>query len=325
MLLYLFSAIFLVFSIVRLSVRRLRLQKEYLEQQVKERTKKIQLQNTELNQQKEEIEAQNDMLFESNEQIQAKNKSITASINYAKRIQEAMLPIKDKITEAIPFNFILFKPRDIVSGDFYWFAEKKGKTIIAAVDCTGHGVPGAFMSMIGSEILTTILTKDITKPSKILDLKNSYVQKALKQEQTDNQDGMDMTLCTINKDKKIVEFAGAKNPLLYIQNGELFQIKGDSQSIGGRKTSRDKPFENHEISYAEHTTYFYTFSDGYQDQFGGPRNRKYMIKRMKKLILDNYQKPFKEQEQILNSSIEEWMKDVEQTDDILVIGFKLEP
>jgi len=325
MMMYVVGAALLIWGIVRLSVRRLRLQKEYLEQQVKERTKKIQMQNAELNQQKEEIEAQNDMLFETNEQIKAKNKSITASITYAKRIQEAMLPMKGKISQALPDNFILFKPRDIVSGDFYWFAEKKGKIIITAVDCTGHGVPGAFMSMIGSEILTTILTQGITKPSTILDMKNKYVQNALKQEETDNQDGMDMTLCTIDKEKKIVEFSGAKNPLLYIQNGELFQIKGDSQSIGGRKTSRDKPFSNHEISYAEHTTYFYTFSDGYQDQFGGPSNRKYMIKRMKNLILENYQKPFKEQEKILDYSIEQWMKDVEQTDDILVIGFKLEP
>ncbi|MBN1253569.1 MAG: SpoIIE family protein phosphatase [Bacteroidales bacterium] len=324
-ILYFIALVLLIFGIVRLSVRRLRKQKEYLEQLVKERTKKIQMQNAELNQQKEEIEAQRDLLFEINEQIKAKNKSITASINYAKRIQEAMLPLKEKISQALTDNFILLKPRDIVSGDFYWYAEKNGKIIITAVDCTGHGVPGAFMSMIGSEILTTIVNQGVVKPSEILELKNKYIQNALKQDQTDNQDGMDMALCTIDKINKTVEYSGAKNPLIYIQNNELFLIKADSQSIGGRKTDNDKPFTNHVISYAEHVTYFYIFSDGYQDQFGGPSNRKYMIKRMKEIIFENYQKTLKEQEKVLNYSIENWMKDVEQTDDILVIGFRLEP
>ncbi len=316
--LYFISAVLLIWGIVRLSVRRLRKQKEYLEMVVKERT-------AEINQAKEEIEATNEMLQESNVQINAKNKSITASITYAKRIQEAMLPLKERINQSLENSFILFKPRDIVSGDFYWFAEKNSKTIIAAVDCTGHGVPGAFMSMIGSEILTTIVSKGITQPSKILDLKNDYVHKALKQDQTDNQDGMDMTLCTIDEEKKIVEFAGAKNPLIYIQNGELFQIKGDKQSIGGRKTTRDKPFVNHQISYAEHDTYFYIFSDGFQDQFGGTSGRKFMIKRMKDLFLTHHTKSMREQEKILNYTIESWMKDVQQTDDIIVIGFVLKP
>ena len=317
-LLYVVLIALSILGIVRLSVRRLRKQKEYLEMLVKKRT-------AEINQAKEEIEATNEMLKESNDQINAKNKSITASITYAKRIQDAMLPLKDWISESMTRYFILFKPRDIVSGDFYWFAEKKGKVIIAAVDCTGHGVPGAFMSMIGSEILTTIVAQGITKPSKILDIKNEYVQKALKQDRTDNQDGMDMAICTIDKERKVVEFAGAKNPLIYIQDGKLFQIKGDKQSIGGRKTVHDKPFENHEISYAEHETYFYIFSDGYQDQFGGPKNRKFMMKRMKDLFVEHYKKTMKEQEKILDYTIESWMKDVEQTDDIIVIGFALKP
>ncbi|RLD84798.1 MAG: hypothetical protein DRJ07_04480, partial [Bacteroidetes bacterium] len=205
------------------------------------------------------------------------------------------------------------------------FAERDCKIIIAAVDCTGHGVPGAFMSMIGSEILTTIVNQGITQPSIILDMKNDYVQKALKQDQTDNQDGMDMTICTIDKEKKIVEFAGAKNPLIYIKNGELFEIKGDKQSIGGRKTTRDKPFINYEISYAEQEIFFYTFSDGYPDQFGGPRDRKFMVKRMRELFMDLYTKSMREQEKILDYTIESWMKDTEQTDDIIVLGFILKP
>ena len=316
--LYVIAIVLIIWGIVRLSVRRLRIQKEHLEMVVKERT-------AEIIQAKEEIEATNEMLQESNDKIKDKNKSITASITYAKRIQDAMLPIKDRIGQSLDRYFILFKPRDIVSGDFYWFAERDGKIIIAAVDCTGHGVPGAFMSMIGSEILTTIVNQGITQPSIILDMKNDYVQKALKQDQTDNQDGMDMTICTIDKEKKIVEFAGAKNPLIYIKNGELFEIKGDKQSIGGRKTTRDKPFINYEISYAEQEIFFYTFSDGYPDQFGGPRDRKFMVKRMRELFMDLYTKSMREQEKILDYTIESWMKDTEQTDDIIVLGFILKP
>lgn len=339
--------ILLIWGIVRLSVRRLRKQKEHLEEIVKERTTEIRMKNVELEQsneeiaaQRDEIEAQKDQLAETNEklaeingqleatndQLAVKNKNITASITYAKRIQEAMLPLRDKIQQNLDDYFILFKPRDIVSGDFYWFAQKNNKIIFTAVDCTGHGVPGAFMSMIGSEILTTIVNQGITIPSEILDYKNRYVRKALKQEQTENQDGMDMSLCTIDKQSKTVEWAGAKNPLVYIQNNELFHIKGDMQSIGGHQMSKDeKKFTNHVISYADATTYFYFFTDGFQDQFGGPKNRKFMIKKLKDIIFENYQKPMTEQEKILNLAIESWMKNVEQTDDILVIGFKLVP
>lgn len=317
-ILYIILAALIIWGIVRLSVMRLRKQKEYLEMLVQKRT-------AEINRAKEEIEEANKMLQKSNAEIKEKNKNITASITYAKRIQEAMLPFREIISKSLSKYFILFKPRDIVSGDFYWFAEKNGKTIITAVDCTGHGVPGAFMSMIGSEILTTIVNQGITKPSEILDLKNKYVRKALKQDQTDNQDGMDMALCTIDKKTKTVEYAGARNPLIYIKNGELFHVKADKQGIGGKKTDLDKSFTNHVISYADTETFFYIFSDGFQDQFGGPKNRKFMIKRMKELFLEHHKKPMKEQEKIYNYTIENWMKDVEQTDDIIVIGFALGP
>ena len=346
--------ILIVWGIVRLSVRRLRLQKEHLEQLVKERTIEITIKNTELEQQKEEImaqrdeieaqrdelsatnaelgekniqiEAQRDKLSQTNKIIEEKNKNITASITYAKRIQEAMLPLREKINQALDENFILFKPRDIVSGDFYWFATKNDKIIYTAVDCTGHGVPGAFMSMIGSEILTTIVSQGITTPAEILDNKNKYVRKALKQEQTENQDGMDMSLCTIDKKTKTVEWAGAKNPMIYIQNNEMFHLKGDPQSIGGHQmTKAEKKFTNYLVSYADATTYFYTFTDGFQDQFGGDKNRKFMVKRLKEIIFEIHQKPMEEQQKILDWYIEDWMKNVDQTDDILVVGFKLSP
>jgi serine phosphatase RsbU (regulator of sigma subunit) len=134
-----------------------------------------------------------------------------------------------------------------------------------------------------------------------------------------------MALCTIDKATKTVEYAGARNPLIYIKNGELFHIKADKQGIGGKKTSLEQSFTNHVISYADTETYFYIFSDGFQDQFGGPKNRKFMIKRMKELFLEHHQKPMNEQEKIYNYTIENWMKDVEQTDDIIVIGFALGP
>jgi serine phosphatase RsbU (regulator of sigma subunit) len=323
---YIILAILLVIGIVRLSVRRLRLQKEHLEKVVKERTAEIRLKNVELEQQKEEILAQNEEIVYQRDKIAEKNKNITASITYAQRIQEAMLPLRDKIDQSFDDYFILFKPRDIVSGDFYWFSTRNNKIIFTAVDCTGHGVPGAFMSMIGSEILTTIVNQGITMPSEILDYMNRYVRKALKQDQTENQDGMDMSLCTIDKQEKIVEWSGAKNPLVYIQNNELFHLKGDMQSIGGHQLSKkERQFTNNIVSYASGPTYFYIFTDGYQDQFGGVKARKFMVKTLKELILQNYQKPMKEQQLILDKAIEDWKAGADQTDDILVIGFKLTP
>jgi serine phosphatase RsbU (regulator of sigma subunit)/ligand-binding sensor domain-containing protein len=320
------AVILLIYGIVRLSVRRLRLQKEHLEKVVEERTAEIRMKNVELEQQKEEISAQRDEIEVQRDKIEEKNKNITASITYAKRIQEAMLPLRDKIDQAFDDYFILFKPRDIVSGDFYWFSTRNDKIIFTAVDCTGHGVPGAFMSMIGSEILTTIVNQGITMPSEILDYMNRYVRKALKQDQTENQDGMDMSLCTINKQEKNVEWSGAKNPLIYIQNNEIFHLKGDMQSIGGHQLSKkERQFTNNIVSYSNVPTYFYIFTDGFQDQFGGDKGRKFMVKNLKDLIFENHNKPMKEQQVILEAAVEDWKSGADQTDDILVIGFKLTP
>ena len=313
---YFILFILFIYGVIQLSIFILKKQRENLKRIVEERTKEIQIQ-------KEEIEAKNETLSFQNEEISQKNASITASINYAKRIQEAMLPLKDKITAGLPENFLLFKPRDIVSGDFYWYAEKNGKIIYTAVDCTGHGVPGALMSMIGSEILTTIVNANgITKADVILEKMNDYVIKALKQEKEGlSQDGMDMALCVIDKENKTVEFAGAKNPLVYITNGELKQVKASRNGIGGYQ--QDAKDYSSELIHYESPTWFYMFSDGFQDQFGGPKNRKFMIKRLKQLLLDIHYKPMEEQNEILDKVIEEWMKDTPQTDDIILIGFKL--
>ncbi len=235
-----------------------------------------------------------------------------------------MLPFVDRIKTEIEDFFVLYKPRDIVSGDFYWFAKRGDKIVISAVDCTGHGVPGAFMSMIGSEILTTVVKlRGITEPDKILELKNSYVQSALKQKQTENQDGMDMAICTIDIKNRVLEYAGARNPLIYIRDGKLFQVKADKYSIGGYQSADEEPKFTKHIIPLESSTMFYIFSDGYQDQFGGPKERKFMIKRLKDLLLDIHDKPVKEQKIILNATIEKWMINSEQTDDILVVGFRI--
>ena len=313
---YFILIILAIYGIIQLSVARLKRQRENLKRIVEERTKEIQIQ-------KEEIEAKNDTLSLQNEEIVKKNESITSSINYAKRIQEAMLPVRENISKHLTENFLLFKPRDIVSGDFYWYAERDDKIIYTAVDCTGHGVPGALMSMIGSEILSTIVNTDgVTKADLILEKMNDAVIKVLKQETEGfSQDGMDMALCVIDKKNKTVEYSGAKNPLVYISDGKLTQIKASRFGIGGYQQEK-KDFESHLIKY-ESPTWFYMFSDGYPDQFGGSKDRKFMIKRLKNLLLDIHYKPMQEQHDILNKTIEEWMENTWQTDDIIVTGFKL--
>ena len=311
---YAISLILLIVFFVKIYTRRLQHEKEVLERIVSERT-------AEIVKQKDEIEQKNELITE-------KNKSITDSINYARRIQTAMLPLEVDIKKALPEHFILFRPRDIVSGDFYWFAETEDRIIITAVDCTGHGVPGAFMSMVGSEILTTIVSKGIVEAGKILTKQNSYIRKALKQDATENQDGMDMALCSIDKKRRVVEYAGAKNPLVYIQNGEINQVKADKQGIGGSQFYQNFEYTTHEIALTDSPSWFYMFSDGYADQFGGPELKKFMSKHLRNLLFEIHEKSMSEQREILNSTIENWIKNSpdpsnEQTDDILVIGFKI--
>ncbi len=268
---------------------------------------------------------QKNEIQKKNTEITKKNDDIESSIRYASRIQAAILPQKNKIKKLLPESFILFKPRDIVSGDFYWLSENDGKIIITAVDCTGHGVPGAFMSMISSTILNEIVNqKNIVNSASILENLHTGVNTSLKQKETANQDGMDMALCTIDKENKVCYFSGAKNPLVYIQNGELKQLKGDKMPIGGMLSERKnhKPFASYEIPLKEDNT-FYLFSDGYQDQFGGPKGRKFMRKRFKELLFEIHQKPMEEQKLILDKEIELWKGKLEQIDDILVIGFKV--
>ncbi|MFT5618499.1 MAG: serine phosphatase RsbU (regulator of sigma subunit), partial [Arenicella sp.] len=265
-----------------------------------------------------------------NEEIAQANKEITASINYAQRIQNAMLPSLEDIKKELPQSFVFFKPRDIVSGDFYWFATKQDvlgnrKKIIAAVDCTGHGVPGAFMSTIGIDLLDEIVNlMGISEPDQILNYLHKLVRKALKQDETGNQDGMDMSVCVIDEKRRKLEFAGAKNPLIYIRDGKIHQVDADRCCIGGsiRGETEERKFTKHIIPLEDHPTEFYIFSDGYQDQFGGRRKRKFMSKRLRNLLFSIHKDSMEEQHYLLGSTLKRWQNTEDQVDDILVVGFR---
>lgn len=276
------------------------------------------------------LAASNKQLEMKNDIIEEKNKDITDSINYAKKIQEAILPAKELKEKLFPGSFILFLPRDIVSGDFYWYSEKNGKKLIAAVDCTGHGVPGAFMSMIGNAFLNQIVNeKGYTQPAEILNQLRILIIAALKQDGTsgENQDGMDISLLSFDMEKGIVEFAGANNPLWIASAapGEtgavLREIKGNKQPIG-IYSGDPMPFTNYQIELVKGESY-YIFTDGFADQMGGTTGKKFRYKSFRELILSMHHQPMKEQGAIMQKTIKEWKGLLDQTDDILVIGIKV--
>ncbi|MBI3509453.1 MAG: SpoIIE family protein phosphatase [Bacteroidetes bacterium] len=290
-------------------------QNEILESQVTERT-------AEVVQQKKEIE-------EKSEKLQEVYKDIRDSIHYAKRIQEAMLPAAEIWNKALPDSFILFKPKDIVSGDFYWLAETKEKIFFAAADCTGHGVPGAFMSMLASEKLHEAVEMN-GNSSGILKQVNRGIKKVLRQSENaaqknnatslDVNDGMDIALCALSKEKNTLNYSGANRPLWIVRkNGELEEIKATKAPIGGM-TDDEQEFEGHDVIMNPGDT-VYIFSDGYADQFS-KTEKKLMTKRFREIILSLAGKTMTEQRSFLDTFIENWKGDVEQVDDILVIGIK---
>lgn len=309
-------------------------QKEVLETQqgiIMEKNEELQASEEEIRQNSEELLAINEQmqgaLTELHKQkalVDKKNANITSSINYAQRIQEAILPSDTLINAALPDSFVFYVPKDIVSGDFYWFFDNDTHTYIAAVDCTGHGVPGAFMSLIGHSLLRDVVTeKGLVNPSKILDAMHVGIMKGLKQdkEESNNKDGMDASLCIIDKQDKKLLFAGAHNPLVYIQKGELHEIKGDRYSIGGRKKLYAEHFTEHEVSLDSETN-FYLFSDGFQDQFGGPKGRKFMRRQLKEKLLAIHHLPMKDQGKLMEQEFYQWMGFEKQLDDVLLMGFK---
>ncbi len=311
--------LFVIISILSIYIVRMRQVKKYnrqLEKEVKERTSEIRQQN-------EEIKTQRDEIIEQKDRIEHHQEEITDSIRYAKRIQNAALPSDDFLNENLPEHFILFKPKDIVSGDFYWSARSGNKIVITAADCTGHGVPGAFMSMLGISFLNEIVNeKNILQPDEILNRLRENIVEALKQkgESSDSKDGMDISLSIIDLDTGLIQFSGAYNPLYFIKNGEFNEIKADKMPVAIYEYI--KPFTANEIQLSEGDV-IYMFSDGYADQFGGPKDKKFMTKRFKKLLFDNYKKPMKEQQQILDNAIEAWKNGEDQIDDICVVGVRI--
>jgi serine phosphatase RsbU (regulator of sigma subunit) len=260
------------------------------------------------------------------EELTLKNKSITDSINYAKRIQTAMLPPYRLFKSVFPSSFVLYMPKDIVSGDFYWINKLGDKIFVAAVDCTGHGVPGAFMSIIGFELFRKITNiEGLSRPSDILNRLNEDFHVIFKD--VDNvvlRDGMDVAFCSIDKKNMILEFAGAFNPLYLIRDNKITEIKGDRFAIGLDETNfKEQTFKNHLIPIQQGDI-IYIFSDGFADQFGGPDGKKYKYRRFRHLLLNLHRLPMDKQHEILENNVMEWRGQQEQVDDILVIGIKID-
>jgi PAS domain S-box-containing protein len=263
---------------------------------------------------------------EKNVQLAHQNRLIMDSLNYAKRIQEAMLPSEELIRNYFPESFIYFKPRDIVSGDFYWFSVQENKLFIAAVDCTGHGVPGAFMSLIGNSLLNNIVNeRKIHKPSMILTELNNGVNKAFSQRklgEDEPEDGMDLTMCCFDRDKKEIQIASANHTAILITNGEVRQFDGDEISIGESYSKvLDLEFTNHEFPFQDNSI-LYLFSDGFYDQIGGPKNKKFMVGNFIEFLSQFQKDNMNIQFDKLNEQFQQWKGDNKQTDDVLVMGIR---
>jgi phosphoserine phosphatase RsbU/P len=256
--------------------------------------------------------------------IEENHRDITDSIRYAEKIQHSMLPAINDIKQHLPQFFVLFESKDIVSGDFYWFSHINGKSIIAAVDCTGHGVPGALMSMLGNTMLNRIVNElGITEPAKILNELRTAVINSMKKNGTDQANGgMDMALCTIDHASGNVHYAGAFNPLCVVRKGDLIQYNANRMPIGRYEGFEVNPFESQTIK-SQPGDWFYIFSDGYTDQFGGPANRKLGSKKFKELLIDVSEYSADIQQEKLISHHNKWKGSQPQIDDMVVIGFQL--
>ncbi len=292
-------------------------------------TERLRLEN-EINQQKEIIEE--------------KNKDITDSIEYSKRIQRSVFIEKEKLKQFAPESFIFFKPREIVSGDFYWFTNFEVKNelkstdgysykagtnllVVAAADCTGHGVPGAFMSIIGNSLLNnTIGNPDVNSAASALDFINDELKKSLNRNKDEIplRDGMDIALCCIDLKNSRLEYAGANNPLYIVRNKVLIEIKANKQPITASPDSQSVPFKNN-LFQLEKGDCIYLFTDGYADQFGGDtaKGKKFLYKRFQEVLINMHDKSMDEQKSVLFRSFEEWRGKLPQTDDVLVIGIKV--
>ena len=316
--------IVLVFSVI---VMRMLQQKRRANRLLAQQNEEINQQKEEITAQRDEIEAQRNLVVEQKEHLEEVHKEIKDSINYAKRIQTSAMPDLTRVKNHFNDFFMLFKPKDVVSGDFYWFAEVENQLVITVADCTGHGVPGAFMSILGMSILKEIVVKEyITQPDVILRKLRKEVVRALSQkgEPGEQKDGMDMSLCSINTVTKYLQWSGANNPLILIRKGELSEIKPDKMPIAiYEKMDR---FTLHEFQLKQGDQ-VYLIGDGYPDQFGGPKGKKIMSKNLKELLLEISNEPMNLQKKILEDKLYDWMNNYgvkyEQIDDITIMGIKI--
>ncbi len=262
-------------------------------------------------------------VIEKSAKLKIAYSEIRDSISYAKRIQESILPADHMITDVFTNSFIFYRPKDVVCGDFYWFTKIGDEAIICAVDCTGHGVPGAFMTVIGNSLLNQIITfSGVTNPATILSQLDQKLHQTLKQHgNIITNDGMDAAICRWKMDKNEITFSGAKRPMYYFKKGELVEIKGNKSPIGSFTHNLDKNFSEHKIKVSKDDT-LYIFSDGLQDQFGGSEGKKFMISRFRNMLQSIQPLPMKEQLKRIELEVNEWQKDYEQTDDMLLIGIR---
>jgi len=302
---------------------------ELQKKEIQQTNEKLQLFQEELISQNENLEIQKNLVMLQRDKISEQNQKITDSIQYAKRIQNSILPPLELFDNSFLDYFLLFKPKDIVSGDFYWLKETENQIFIAVADCTGHGVPGAFMSLLGMSFLNEIVGSGLINSSEILSKVRDRIKDTLRYHinKQESKDGMDIALCVVHKRTKELQFSGAYNSLLILKNNEknipeLIEIKGDKMPVGAHFKA-DKIFSEHTIKI-EQSDRFYLFTDGFIDQFGGAYDRKFLPKRFKEIITKTGNNQMETQKSELLANLENWMDKSEQIDDILVIGFSFD-
>jgi len=255
----------------------------------------------------------------AHDELEEKNQEIMDSIVYAKRIQSAILPPAKLVKEYLQESFILYKPKDVVAGDFYWMEHKDGKVLFAAADCTGHGVPGAMVSVVCNNALNrSVREHGLTDPGEILNKTREIVVAEFEKSEEEVKDGMDIALCSIEGMK--LQYAGAYNPLWIIRNGEVIETQGNKQPIG--QFDNPEPYKTHSINLEKGDT-IYIFSDGYVDQFGGEKEKKFKAKAFRELLLSIQDKAMEEQKKSIDEAFETWKGDLEQIDDVCVIGIRV--
>jgi serine phosphatase RsbU (regulator of sigma subunit) len=296
----------LLYTIIKYRERKQKQLQEYLERELTARTKEV---------------------VEQKEEIEIKNRDITDSINYAKRIQTSMLPPVKRLQHYFSGSFVFYSPRDIVSGDFYWFDKvNENKFTIVCADSTGHGVPGAFMSMIGSTLIKDICLREAgNSPSKVLQVLDCELRNTLNQDLEDGSkpgDGMDIIVCEIDLKTHYVRYASAMRPMIIYKDGEEIFVKGSRNSVGGHYDRADNIFEDEGLQLSKGDI-IYMFSDGYSDQFGGPMGKKFKMVRLKNLLQDIHSKPMDEQCVHVKNTFNLWKENFEQVDDVLFMGIKI--